>query len=464
MNKIKVGFIVYGVHKDGLKDPSGAPFIDDELISKSKKSLIDRGLELKVHDTIVASKREAIRAFKEMMHDDSIDALVLFTGTWVWSANMLSSIREFSKTGKGIVIWTHPGSQGWRPVGGFVLHGALKEIGLKHRFVFGEADNPVEISRIVSYCHASAIVNRLNLSTICSFGGRGMGQNCGVANPSQWTKKFGVDIDSRDSLELVEVAKSIPEEEVEELRLSLTKWFDELPPKNDVTSRSLRLYLAMQKLRESIGFDFYTVQSFPGIGDLYSATCFMQSMMLEEGQATSTLSDFNALLTVILLNWTSSERVYCGDFQNVDKARREIKIIGDGTIPPSLAGKLNKGRASFGEHGIPTEGKAGGLSVNLTAKEGRGIVAMVGRVDGEFQLVTAKCSVFEPPADQIDKRRAECGIPFWPHAFIKLDGDVDIDYLLESWTNEYACLGYGEDICDVLEDFCELTEIKYIRA
>jgi hypothetical protein len=25
----KVGFIVYGVHKDGLVDPMGAPFIDD---------------------------------------------------------------------------------------------------------------------------------------------------------------------------------------------------------------------------------------------------------------------------------------------------------------------------------------------------------------------------------------------------------------------------------------------------
>jgi hypothetical protein len=24
------------------------------------------------------------------------------------------------------VLWTNPGSQGWRPVGGLVLHGALK--------------------------------------------------------------------------------------------------------------------------------------------------------------------------------------------------------------------------------------------------------------------------------------------------------------------------------------------------
>ncbi|MDD3998069.1 MAG: hypothetical protein PHH86_10210 [Sphaerochaetaceae bacterium] len=462
MLNVKVGFIVYGVHKDGLLDPSGTPFIDNKLIEASKQSLIDRGFELKVHDTIIASKTEAKLACNLMKHDDSIDALVLFTGTWVWSAHLLASVREFAKTGKGIVVWTHPGSQGWRPVGGFVLHSALKEIGIEHRFIYGSATDTESVDKVVWYCKASAMVQHLNLSTVCSFGGRGMGQNCGVADPSQWTKKFGIDIDSRDTLELIDAAKSIHDDEVEELRLSLSKWFDSLPPKTAVTERSLRLYLGMKKLRERIGFDFYTIQSFPGIGDVYSATCFMQSMMLEEGQATSTLSDFNTLLTVIVLNWLSTERIYYGDFQHIDKKTKEIKIIGDGTIPPSLAGKFNKGKASFGEHGIPTEGAAGGLSVSLVAKEGKGAVAMFGRVNGEFQLVTAKCTIFEPPVDQITKRRKECGIPFWPHAFLTLEGDVDT--LLEAWTSEYACLGYGEDLCDVLHAFCEILEIKHIHV
>ena len=35
----KVGFIVYGVHKDGLVDPMGAPFIDDQLIANAKNAL-----------------------------------------------------------------------------------------------------------------------------------------------------------------------------------------------------------------------------------------------------------------------------------------------------------------------------------------------------------------------------------------------------------------------------------------
>jgi hypothetical protein len=29
----KVGFIVFGVHKDGLPDPMGQPFIDQKIVS-----------------------------------------------------------------------------------------------------------------------------------------------------------------------------------------------------------------------------------------------------------------------------------------------------------------------------------------------------------------------------------------------------------------------------------------------
>ena len=49
--------------------------------------------------------------------------------------------------------------------------------------------------------------NRLNMSTIGAFGGRGMGQTCGVADPSQWMRVFGVDIDSRDTTDLLETAE-----------------------------------------------------------------------------------------------------------------------------------------------------------------------------------------------------------------------------------------------------------------
>jgi hypothetical protein len=39
---------------------------------------------------------------------------------------------------------------------------------------------------------------------------------------------------------------------------------------------------AIRKVIAEEGWDFYSIQSFPGLGDDYSATCFAQSMMLED--------------------------------------------------------------------------------------------------------------------------------------------------------------------------------------
>lgn len=458
MSQTKIGFIVYGVHKDGLEDPMGQPFIDAELINQSKEELKNAGLELVEYDLIVASKKEAVECFSHFKKREKIDALVLYSGTWVWAAHLIGPIRDFAASGKGIVVWTYPGSQGWRPVGGFVIQGALKEVGIKHRFVYGTHDDPNEIERIVSYCRASSVKNSLNLNTAGVFGGRGMGQTCGVADPSQWMRKFGIDIDSRDTTELLNIAKQVGDDEVNRARTSIQPYFSEPIPDDEVSSRSIRLYIALQRMMENENWHMYTIQSFPGLGDDYSATCFAQSMMLNDRVATSTLSDFNTLLTVRLLNDLSNEAIYYGDLQHVDKSNNEIKIIGDGACPPSLAGET--GPAGFAEHGIPTEGEAGGLSVKLVCKPGEGVIARLGRNKGEFEMVIARCTVFEPSSEEIEERKSESGIPFWPHAFATVH--CDIEQLLQSWNNEYAVLGYGEHLYEELIAFCDLAEIKAI--
>jgi L-fucose isomerase-like protein len=452
----KVGFITYGVHKDGLRDPQGAPFINDEIVSNAKKALKKEGVELVEHDVIIASKAEAKECFSRFKKMDDVDAVILFSGTWVWAAHLVAPIQDFARTGKGILLWTNPGSQGWRPVGGLVMHGGLKEIGVNHRFVYGSYEDPNEVRKIVSYCRASHERNVLNMSTIGAFGGRGMGQTCGVADPSQWMKVFGVDIDSRDTTELIDVATKITQDEITSAKQEIGRNFAEPLPNDELSERSIRLYLAIKKILKKENWEFYTIQSFPGLGDDYTATCFAQSMILNDGIGTSTLSDFNTAMTVKLLTDLSKERVYYGDLQHIDKARKEIKIIGDGACPPSLAGRV--GPAGFAEHGIPTEGKAGGISVKLTCKSGEGVLARLGRNNGEFEMAVVRCAVFEPSKEELAKRQSECGIPFWPHAFVTVH--CDIERLVESWNNEYAVLGYGAHLYEELLAFCEITGIK----
>src|SRR5207248_8492619 len=150
---------------------------------------------------------EARVALKKMKADDRIDLVILFSGTWVWAAHLVAAIRDCAASGKAVLLWTHPGSQGWRPVGGLVMHGGLLEVGVPHKFVYGEADDSETILKIVSYARAAHLRNLLNMSTMVAFGGRGMGQTCWVADASQWMRVFGVEIDSRDTSELLKTAE-----------------------------------------------------------------------------------------------------------------------------------------------------------------------------------------------------------------------------------------------------------------
>ena len=155
------------------------------------------------------------------------------------------------------------------------------------------------------------------------------------------------------------------------------KLFGAAPEKTVVNERSIRLYLALKAIVTKEGFDFYTIQSFPGLGDDYSATCFAQSMMLEDGWATSTLGDFNTALSVYLLTRLSTEPVYYGDLQHIDKKTGEIKIIGDGAVPPSLAGKL--GPAGFADARDPHGGRGGRPVREARVQGGRGRAGPAGQ-------------------------------------------------------------------------------------
>src|SRR5581483_1246523 len=118
-------------------------------------ALAKAGLKVIHYELVIASKEEAVAALARMKADDEIDAVILFSGTWVWAAHLAGALRDYAATGKGLLLWTHPGSQGWRPVGGLVMHGALLEIGVEHKFVYGDAADQETLEKIASFARGA---------------------------------------------------------------------------------------------------------------------------------------------------------------------------------------------------------------------------------------------------------------------------------------------------------------------
>ena len=335
-----VGFVVYGVHKDGLQDPMGRPFIDDALVARSRAALEAAGVRLVEHPVVVASKAEARAALAEMKNDDRVDCVVLFSGTWVWAAHLVAAVRDFQAGGKAVLIWTHPGSQGWRPVGGLVMHGALLEVGIPHNFVYGAADDPAEVARIVTLLP----------------GGPSEEPAEHVHHRRLRRPRHGADLRRGRSLPVdahLRRRHRLPRHHRAASRRAQGHAGGAGPgpgaahgaavrqgARNAPRSTSAPSGSTWPSRRSWRRRGATSTPSSPSRGwaTTTSATCFAQSMMLEDGYGTSTLGDFNTALTVLLLTNLSAEPVYYGDLQHIDKRSGEIKIIGDGACPPPWPG------------------------------------------------------------------------------------------------------------------------------
>jgi len=88
--------------------------------------------------------------------------------------------------------------------------------------------------------------------------------------------------------------------------------------------------------------------------------------------------------------------------------------------------------------------------VKLICKVGEGVLARLGRVEGDSAWCSPAARSSSRPPKTVQGRLEECGIPFWPHGFVT--AHCDMQGLLENWTNEYACLGYGEELYPALAD------------
>ena len=174
--------------------------------------------------------------------------VVLFSGTWVWAAHLVAAIRDYAASGKAMLLWTHPGSQGWRPVGGFVMHGGLLEIGVPHKFVYGEAADPDTILKITSYARAAHLEefpeHVYSGDVWRSRHGANLRRCRSVAVDAHVWRRYRFARYYRTHPRCGEISPK----EISDLQPRLKKLFGAAPEKNLVNEHSIRLYLALKKI------------------------------------------------------------------------------------------------------------------------------------------------------------------------------------------------------------------------
>jgi L-fucose isomerase len=437
----KVGFLP--VTWPGLytaESETGEAWIQPEDTNRALVALEAAPLEIVAHEGRVVSEiHEAFDAVDRFLGED-VDCMVIFVQTWNWADRILQAAQRF---GRPIILWAMPIARLWSIGGLAVTHGSMDEVGIPHEVVYGLPEDSDSIAAIVRFARAARVKNALSKSRFGSIGGHGMGIYTGPIDPAQWLSEFGVSVGFVDQYEVVSIGEQVSDDDVQAYyENTLKAEYGTVPPFDQPTQRSIRLYLALEQVIERERFDFTGVNDMFALSDHYCTMCLAQSRLASRGYVTTCLNDSNGALSAYILRLLSDAPLFTADVNLVDKATGIVRLIDDGAAAITLAENPKQVKLS---HQPKLEAKASGVCTGLVCKPGRVTLARLARVCGQYVMHIVPGEAVEGKAAWVE----ESGYPMWPNAFLKLDGDLD--HFVQNLRSEYIHMIYGDFTDDLLE-------------
>jgi L-fucose isomerase len=457
MRAPKVGFlaITCPTHKEA-KNETGDDWVDKKSLEKVKNGLTKSGLDLVVIEDVLGSFYEFDDTEKRF-NDKNVDVIFLYISTWNWADQVTQFARNMHKP---LIVYAIDDSKAWSIGGLAATRGGFDEVGIENLVAYGDIDDRSVMDSIFKYSRACMVKNILSRSRYGSIGGQGMGILTGIVDPNQWLKDFGILTGFTDQYTLVVEAEKFSIQEVKDYYEILKDEYKSVPEFNKVFERSIRTYLAMEKLIEKERYDFTGVKCTFDLSDNYCSACLAQSRLSNRGFVTACLNDANGALSAYILGLLriGDEPVFTADVNLAMKKENMIKLIDDGAGSPKLT--LNP-KEEVELLTQPTlEAKASGICTKLFAKPGEVTLIRLARINSEYvlHLTTGKAiSVSESKKESI---MAECGYPIWPHALIKVDGNID--NFVQNLRSEYIHMTYG-DLSGEIKYFCNLFNIRLLE-
>jgi L-fucose isomerase len=343
--------------------------------------------------------------------------------------------------------------------------GALDQIGRQHVRVF-DPQAPEARRQVHAFIRAAATVARLRGQTLGLFGGRSLGIFTTVADPAQWQRLFGVDIEVFDQLEIMQLAEAWPRDEVERQGRWLLSRLGGVQYGGLFTSaafeRQVRSYLATRELAKRYSIDFLGVKCQPELSDGYVTQCVAHLLSNGDLDADGSKdivvhaceSDADGALTMQILHLLSGGKpTALLDIRWFDSGHAQWTLANCGAVPaalcatvadPSGLANLHMEAHVFGQGG-------GGAIPGVISPQGV-TLARLCRKQGEYWMAIVCGEVVAAwPADVARIT------PVFPKAFVKTSAGADF---LQVYGSNHTHLVTG-DVSEELLAFCRLLDIPY---
>ncbi|HAF71017.1 MAG: L-fucose isomerase 2 [Acetothermia bacterium 64_32] len=374
----------------------------------------------------------------------------------VWSFPHLAVIASRFAPGP-FLLFSNINPQYPGMVGMLASAGALDQIGVSHGRLSGDIRDPEVLRKVLAFIRAASAVNRLKGETFGLFGGRPMGMYTAVANPDQWMKLFGVDVEHIDQSEIIRRAGLAPADEVEDA----FRWLSEKIGKirydgKQLTPEKLKLqiksYIAVREMAKEMRLHFLGIKAQPELTDHFVTMDVTEALLNDpydwngpkEPIAAATEADMDGALTMEILKHITGEPVLFADLRHYDEELGAFDLCNSGTHPTYFAGHSydpdeNLPKVEFYPQGFYFP--AGGASVRHIAAPGRVTLARLARRNGRYWLAILPGEFLELPEEEAE-RKAEATQVEWPHAFTRLG--VGPEELLSEYDSNHIHAVYGD--------------------
>ncbi len=358
-------------------------------------------------------------------------------------------------------------------VGMLAAGGALDQIGRDHARAWGDIREAAVLDRVLVQVRAAAAVGALRGATFGRIGGRPMGMYTAVANPDQWMRTFGVDVEEIDQWEIVRRAETVEASRAREGRRWLERHaagvhYDGSQLTPELLERQVRSYYAMRELIDEWHLDFSGIKAQPELTNHFATMDITEAFLNDpydwDGQkqthVCATEADMDGALTMQLLKGLARTPVLFADVRHYHADRGIWDLCNSGEHATWYAARSDDPLENLRRVHLYPEGfyfPAGGASVHHLAAPGECTFARLTRLDGRYRMQVLR-GALETYDQQTNEALMRQSTYEWPHAFARLA--VDASEFLERYGSNHIHAVPGEHV-EELRAVCGLLGIDY---
>jgi L-fucose isomerase len=353
-----------------------------------------------------------------------IDVLVLYVPDWSYSSNAVVGALN---AGVPVIVWSDAHADQNGIVGAAIIRGGLDAVGVKTKLVRGLPEDPATRKKLGVLCRGIAAATRLRNTKLGIGGGRSMGMYTAHVDPSELMKRFGVEIDFWEQVDLLQRARAYPEGEVKEMLAWLAEEFGGIEAKGEVMDAQVRMYLALRDLVKEKEYDAVCVKCLPELPAVYTTFCLAIALFNDRsdhrGPKESTVcgceADINATLTMQMMKTLNGGPVMFTDVLKLYHESNEIGMANCGSSATDFA--RSRKEVFWVKEGLREfDWRLGGTCPQYITRAGRITMARLSRIDGEYAMLIGGGETVEYPREKLQEIN-----PMHPQSYVRMDCSLD---------------------------------------